>query len=81
MAIPRERANAPAMLNPEFSEPAMATPTAIPSGKLWMVTAGQIVPDPISMEGIRRAVNMAFTFITVQRYCFPANPQIANSWD
>ena len=42
MAIPSERANAPAMVSPAFpapSAPAMATPTAIPSGRLCMVTA------------------------------------------
>ena len=41
MAIPKERARAPAVVMPAppFSAPAMATPTAIPSGKLWMVTA------------------------------------------
>ena len=39
IAIPNERASAPATLKSAVRAPASATPTAIPSGKLWMVTA------------------------------------------
>ena len=39
MAIPNERAHAPAVLKSDATAPAMATPTAIPSGKLCIVTA------------------------------------------
>ena len=39
MAMPSDSARAPAMLKSAVKAPAMATPTAIPSGKLWMVTA------------------------------------------
>lgn len=39
MAIPKDSAIAPAILKSAANAPAIATPTAIPSGKLWIVTA------------------------------------------
>ena len=38
-AIPSDRASAAAILKSVVNAPAIATPTAIPSGKLWIVTA------------------------------------------